>query len=291
MFLVAALGALLALAGGWFVQRRPHAPSAEHTVLRVVTTTPVLYSLTAKVLGSTAGLTNLVPPGASPETYALRPHDASALAAAEVLVTSGLGFEQFLGGAVADAARRGAPVITASAGIPTSGSPPDPHVWVDPLRARQMVQTIAQGLAAADPASAARYQERARDARAVLEALHEEFRAQLSAVSRKQFIAFHPAWGYFAERYEIEQVAVIAPVLGREPTAQELAELTALVERTGVRVAFSEPQFTPRIVEALAEDLGLIVYEVNPEGGELASDGYERFMRANVDVFVRALRE
>lgn len=259
--------------------------------LRVVTTTPVLYSLTAKVLGDQGALTNLVPPGASPETYALRPRDAEELARTDVLVVVGLGFEEFLAATIGEVAQRGVRVVTASAGIATAGDPPDPHVWVDPLRAQRMVENIAAGLAAKDPERADAYRARAARAVADLAALDAEFRAALSDVPKRQFLAFHPAWGYFAARYGLEQVGVIEETAGQEPTAQELAGLIARVRATGVRVLVTEPQFSPRVAESLARDLGLAVAEANPEGGEPAADGYEQFMRANVRAFAAALSE
>lgn len=282
--------AVVVIASGLAIRARPR-PAPGGAGPLVVTSTPALYSLTAKVLGADGTLQNLVPPGGSPENYALRPQDADALASADVIVVNGLDFERFLADAVADAERRGVRVIRASANVPTRGTPPDPHVWVDPVRAARMVETIAAGLAEADPAHAAAYRERVADAQRALEALDAEFRAALAPPPRRAFVAFHPAWGYFAERYGLEQVAVIEETPGREPTAQELAAIVDVVRATGVRALFGEPQFSPRIVEALARDLGLSVHEVNPEGGELTADGYERFMRENVRVFVRALSE
>lgn len=272
----------------WFTFPVRRIPVVSERGLRIVTTTPVLYSLTAKVLGEFGTISNLVPPGASPENYALQPRDAEALERADVLVLNGLSFERFLAGVVGQTAQRGARVVVASEGIATAGDPPDPHVWVDPLRAKRMVENIARGLAAADPVRAETYRQNAGAAHARLEALDVEFRSQLAPLPEKRFLAFHPAWGYFAERYGLEQVAVVEETPGREPTAQELAELVTLVRQTGVRALMSEPQFSPKIVNVLARDLGLAVQEVNPEGGELSSEGYERFMRMNVAAFVRA---
>lgn len=291
--------AVLVIVGGWLLLRsrsdRPR-PAARNGP-QVVTTTPILYSLTANILGDRGTLANLVPPGASPENYALRPQDAEALERADVLVRVGLNFERFLDRAVADAERRGTRVITASDGIPTSEAhgheegAPDPHVWVDPLRAITMVENIAAGLSAADPEGTETYRTRAVGLTEKLRALDAEFRSRFATVRSRSFIAFHPAWGYFSERYGLTQVAVIEEVPGVEPTAQELTELVRIVRQTGVRALFSEPQFSPKIVEALARDLGLRVSEVNPEGGELGPDGYETLMRKNVETFVRTLSE
>ncbi len=289
----------IGLLGGLIVFSLPgrRDPVVPERGLRVVTTTPVLFSLAAKILGEFGTIINLVPPGASPENYALRPQDAEAAARADVLVMNGLGFERFLEGVVADARGQGIRVVVASDGVETTPFSlmlsldfvPDPHVWVDPLRAIRMVENIAGGLAAADPPHVSEYRANAEAAAAQLRALDQEFREALADVARRDFIAFHPAWGYFAERYGLRQVAVIEETPGKEPTAQELARLMAHVRETGVKDLFGEPQFSPRIVEALARDLDLSAHTVNPEGGDLSPSGYDTFMRANVATFVRAL--
>lgn len=306
---VGVLVAVLVLTGGWLViQNRSAGPTPSVSGLRVVTTTPIVYSLTAKVLGDRGQLTNLVPSGASPENYALRPQDAGALERADVLVRIGLNFERFLDRTIAESEQRGVLVVTASDGISTLEATahgheeeenaheeeeeeggPDPHVWTDPLRAITMIKNIAEGLTDADPDGAAIYAANAAQAEKDLRALDAEFRQRLAPVRGKKFIAFHPAWAYFAERYGLVQAAVVENVPGVEPTAQELAALTNTIRASSIRALMSEPQLSGKVVEAIARDLDLTVAEVNVEGGELTVDGYEQLMRANVDAFIRAL--
>lgn len=285
---VVALGIVLLGSAALLGRRNLTAPSADRSGLVVVTTTPVLYSLTAKVLGDHGGLVNLVPPGASPENYALRPSDATALARADIVVMNGLGLDRFIETLLAKPGRRPR-LLVASAGVPTRGVPPDPHVWTDPLRAAQMIEVIARGLAEADPARATEYATRARAALSTLETLDQDIRTLLASAPTRRFVAFHPAWGYFAERYGLEQIAVVEEIPGVEPTAQQLAALIARVRATGTRALLSEPQFSSRIAEAIARDLGLTVHEVNPEGGALSPDGYAQMMRENATIFARAL--
>lgn len=285
------IGTLTVLLSGLFSRPVVRTPLAGPTGgLTIVTTTPVLYSLTANVVGDRATIVNLVPPGASPENYALRPEDADALARARVLVVNGLQFEKFIEGAIEEARQRGVLVLTASAGIETIGEPPNPHIWLDPIRAAQMVGTIADGLAAADPAHADVYRRRSLRLAKHLRELDAEFRTQLSNVLHRQFVSFHPAWTYFAKRYDLEQIAAIEKTPGVEPTARELAALAELVQRTGTRALMTEPQFSPRLAGTLARDYDLHTHEVNPEGGALSADGYEQMMRGNIATFSRALR-
>ncbi len=303
--IVLVAGALLA----WSARTKATRVRAGDEWLRVVTTTPILYSFTVNIAGEDAAVRNLLPPGASPHDYALRPEDAQAVHQADVIIENGLGLEAFLSRAIA--LNPTASRITASEGIATLPALPegdahagdaggdadeeqaesgeDPHVWVDPQRAQQMVQTIARGLAAADARNAERYAERAAAYLERLRALDADLQSLLRETPTKAFVAFHPTWRYFAERYGLRQAAVVERVPGREPTARELAELAADIRAAGVRALITEPQFSSRVAEVLARDLDLTIAQANPEGDALAADGYERLMRENAAAFARAL--
>ena len=92
-----------------------------------------------------------------------------------------------------------------------------------------------------------------------------------------------------AERYGLEQVAVIEEFPGKEPTSKYLADLVDLIKREKIKVLFSEPQFSAKIVETVARETGALVYELDTmEVGELAPDSYEKIMEKNLKTLVRA---
>lgn len=284
----------------------PGAATADSRLL-VVTSVPVIYSLTANVVGDAARLENLLPPGSSPHQVSFRPSQARLLHDADVLVVNGAGLEPWVDDLVAASGNKDLLVVTASTGLeflrpdePTpipgsatghDGEPEnvDPHVWLDPANARHMVDTIAAALAERDPANATAYRERAAAYDSRLRTLEADIRASLAGVPNRRFISFHSAFQYYARAFGLEQAAVIEEFPGKEPTPQYLVALVRLVKESGVTAVFSEPQFSPRPAEALARETGARVYEVDPEGAVLSASLYEDLLRADTAVFVTAL--
>lgn len=289
---VAAIGVL-------FWNRLRSAGFVDDGRLRVVTTFAPLYSFTAAIAGDDALVENLLPPGVGPHDFAFTPSDMERLSQADIVVANGLGLEQWLSNAIRTANPH-VTLVEASAGIATrvpdqalrlgggnagegEPGPADPHVWLDPIRAQTMAANIALALATADPAHAAAYGTR-RDALVTrLTALDKEIRTGLSGASDRRFVAFHDAFGYFAERYGLQTVAVIETSPGKEPSPRDVAQIVSLIRRSGVKALFTEPQFSPALVQAIADETGLVTHALDPlETSAFTADGYFDGMRANL---------
>jgi ABC-type Zn uptake system ZnuABC Zn-binding protein ZnuA len=280
----------------------------------VVTSVPIIYSLVASVAGDAVQLENILPPGRTPHDVTFTPDQVKLVARADLLVENGAQLEAgWLDDLVRAAGTADLMRVVASEGVQymrpmeetplpgggedghegeaDTGEPSnvDPHVWLDPANAEIMVRNIARGLQAVDPDHAADYQERADAYVEQLRALDQEIRADLSDLESRDFVSFHSAFGYYARAYGLRQVAVIQEFPGREPSARYLAGLVDLVKQTGVRAVLSEPQFSPRPAATLARETGTRVYEVDPEGSELAAGLYEDLMRSNTATFREAL--
>ncbi|MBI4280836.1 zinc ABC transporter substrate-binding protein [Candidatus Uhrbacteria bacterium] len=293
---------------------RQESPASDQGKLKVLTTFLPLYVFTKNVAGDIARVENLLPQGVGPHDYAFSPSDVIKVAEAEVVVKQGRGFDDWIDKVISASGKKDIRVIVAGDGIeahtgvprydPLSGpvSPPanltlvrpdpnDPHLWLDPFLAVREVERIRDGLMEADPEHANEY---ARNAEAFLLRLIDldtEIRWQLRDLSRREFVAFHSAFRYFAYEYELREAAVIEEIPGREPSPAELARIVEQIQRTGVRVIFSEPQFSPKIVETLIGDYGLRLVEIDTlETGELRPDYYEEVMRENVRKIADALK-
>lgn len=298
--------------GGFFVFRgaREIRPTEK---LQVVTTFLPMYVFAKNVAGDLADVENLLPRGAAPHDYAFEPSDILKVAKADVVIKNGRGIDDWLDAAVSAAGRADLRVITASDGIePHTGSagfspqadfeapapklplqkpdPKDSHVWLDPFLAIKEVENIRNSLMAADPANANGYARNAEEYLLKLLALDTEIRQDLAKLSKREFVAFHSAFRYFAYEYELREVAVIEEFPGKDPTPAELAKLAKDIEKYNVKVIFSEPQFSPKIVETLARDYGLRIAQLDPfETGDLDVRYYEEVMRKNVQTIVEAL--
>jgi zinc transport system substrate-binding protein len=155
----------------------------------------------------------------------------------------------------------------------------DPHVWLDPQRAKTMVLAIADELAAADAPHTAGYRERAAALAKSLTALDDDVAARMKALPKKQLITFHGSFGYFADRYGLQIVAVIEPAPGSTPTGDYITKVLKVVNDKKVPALFSEPQLDPRPAKVIADQAKLPLGVLDPVGGGPQTDGYEKMIR------------
>jgi ABC-type Zn uptake system ZnuABC Zn-binding protein ZnuA len=172
--------------------------------------------------------------------------------------------------------------------------PDDPHFWLDPVIVRDAVApAITSALLLLAPDDEAYFNELSESYGQELSLLHEEIESKLSSVQNRRFIAFHSAWQYFAHRYNLEEIAVIALFPGQEPSAGWMAELIELVKDNSINAIFSEAQFPPALAERIAEESGLNLLELDPLGGPNIEgrEGYIDLMRHNLNIFLEGFSE
>ncbi|MCT7997510.1 metal ABC transporter solute-binding protein, Zn/Mn family [Laspinema olomoucense] len=277
--------------------------------LNVVATFLPMYWFTRAVTGDTAQVQVLIPPGSDVHEYQARPADVQAIATANILVKNGLGLEEFLENTITNANNPNLQEINASAGIqPLEDNTPvvkavdnnhedehehgdgNPHVWLDPVLAQQQVTTIRDGLIAADPANKSIYEANAAAYLQQLQQLDEEFRQTLSQYPNCTFITFHDAYPYIANRYNLQQVAVVS-VPDASLSPQDLQKTVQAVQEYQAKALFSEPDVENRVLKTLATDLNLPLYEIDSlESGPLDPQYYLTAMRGNLETIVKACR-
>ncbi|APD49619.1 zinc ABC transporter substrate-binding protein [Synechococcus sp. CS-602] len=259
------------------------APSSD-AALHVVTTFLPITEFTKAVAGTCATVEALMPTTVSPHDFQATPGDLVRLQKADVLVKNGLGLETFLDKLIVNADNSGLQVIDSSAGIPTlentekdakdpdhadghdhghDHGPINPHVWLDPLRAVQQVDTIRDGLIAAKPDCAEQFSANAAAFVDELRSLNAELASQLKPFAGKTFVAYHDFAPYFAERYQLKVAFVVeSPELN--PTPADLQRVSQLVEQTELKTLLSEPQEGRQSFNALAADLGVKIGVFDP---------------------------
>jgi ABC-type Zn uptake system ZnuABC Zn-binding protein ZnuA len=264
---VAAL-ALLALAAGCASkggeQARGNAALATSPAVQkiaVVTTISVLNSFVQAVGGEHVTVSNIVPVGASPETFSPTPQDVATVADANVLVENGAGLESWLDRLLRDAGAKDLRVVVCADGLPVREL--NPHLWMDPELAKRYVGKIRDALIAADPADAQEYRRNAASYDLRLDALTKWIRAQIALVPRshRYMIVFHNAWLYYNARFGITTLGFVERNPGQEPNPQQIAQLIDLAKQHYVRAVFSEPEYSPKLLYAIAQGAGIKVVE------------------------------
>lgn len=267
------------------------AAPAAHAAARVVASIPPLHSLVA---GVTAGVSEphlLVPGGASPHTYTLRPSDARALAGADVVVWVGPALEQFLEKLLVGGPPRALVTAMAVPGITLheareggaweahddhdhhegeDSDEHDPHLWLDPQNARRLVQAVAERLGQVDPANAAAYAANRDRLLARLDGLHAKLAEQLAPVRERPFVVFHDAYRYFEARYGLTTVGSVTLGPEHAPGAKRLHAIRDRVRTLGAACVFAEPQFRSALVDVVLEGSGARYGALDPVGAQLA---------------------
>lgn len=266
--------------------------------LRVLASFYPLAEAAEAVGGDLVAVDNLTPPGVEPHDLELAPDDLEALVTADVVVYVGGGFQPAVQDGIDQAEGRVVDALDSGSTLP----PPegegelsvDPHVWLDPERYSQIVDALAESLAAAEPADAETFRSNARTFQAELEALDREYADGLATCDSRTIVTNHAAFGYLADAYGLQQIAISGLSPEAEPDPARLAELATLVEREGITTVFTEELAPPEVAEALAEEAGVRTAVLNPLEGLTsreveAGQDYVSVMRQNLRTLEAAL--
>jgi zinc transport system substrate-binding protein len=236
----------------------------------------------------------LVGPGQNPHTYEPTARQMAEVSRARAYFRVGVDFEEAWLGRIVQTnprlrvidQREGIRLRPADAGHDhgeDAQGRPDPHIWTSPPLARLMATQVRDELTALDPEGARAYAVGFAGLAADLDALDTEIRQALADHTRRRFMVFHPSWGYFADTYGLEQIAI--EQRGKEPGGRTLGALIDEARAEGVRVVFIEPQDNPAPAKAVARAVGAQAVTVDA----LAQD-YIANLRRVAAAFSAALR-
>lgn len=200
----------------------------------------------------------LVPPGASVETYEPSPEQMQGLSNAALYFAIGVPVEDaFILSAIgADTKIVALQEEAAASFAPRTfeGGEADPHVWLSPRRVKVMIGAISREMCALDPANAQIYQDNAKAYTAKLDALDESIRASLADKAGREFIAYHPAFGYFADDYGLTMLALEEE--GKEATPRHLQDMIDLAREKNIRIVFYQEEMDSRQSAEFAQEIG-----------------------------------
>lgn len=282
--------------------------------ISVVTTIFPVADITANIGGDKVTVNHLLPQGASPHTFEPTVEEIKKLAEADIFIYVG-GWLDDWAARMTNAASDELITVELTSDLHLletthvhkideqnycsdyncgeQHGPDDPHIWLDPLLVRDdVLPLISEALIKIAPGKKTLFREQQADYARQLTVLHEELKQQTSQLSRNEFIAFHPAWQYFAKQYDLVEAAVIARFPGQEPSAYWIAELINIVNEVGTRVIFSEPQLNQAIATQIANEIDGEVITIDPLGGKdlEGRNTYIDLMLYNMNSLEKALK-
>ncbi len=270
---------------------------AESQQMKVLVSFNPLYEFTKEIGNERVDVSMIIPNGIEPHDWEPTIQDIQKMQNADVVVINGGGLEPWIKKLTSINSK--ILIVDTSDGIPLLNNDQngfgnivhqDPHFWLDPILAKKQVLNIAKGLTKIDPNNAKYYQENAEIYNTKLDLLDKKIRTELSICNKKDFLAFHNAFSYFANEYGLNQHTIIANIdENAEPTASTLEQVIQKAKSLGLRVIFTEEAVNPRVSEVVASEIGgkvlvLSSLEVNPE-----NIGYVEKMEQNLSNLKEAL--
>jgi zinc transport system substrate-binding protein len=277
----------------------------------VVTTILPLYDAAKSIGGDLVEVHNLLPPGGSPHTFEPGTQQVRALEDSQIVFKLGLGLDDWLDRTIRGTRKKDRRIITVSENIETipitedehetccpghshAGSAGvDPHIWMDPVRMKEIAANIRDAYIHALPVYTETFQKNYDEYANQLDSLDEKYRTTLEKFAKKDFVTYHSFLNYLAQRYNLRQVAVITESPGKEPDPQEIVRVVNRMKDNNVKVVFAEPQFSPRSAEVIAGETGAKVYFLDPLGSTVNSDrnSYVKNMETNLKTLEEAFTE
>jgi zinc transport system substrate-binding protein len=260
-------------------------PIAETEEKLVITTSlyPV-YFFTSEIVQDKAEVFNLTPGGVEPHDYEPTPRDLQSLEASDLLVVNG-SLEPWLADLKAPLEEKGVNILVLTEDMDLlEGSSEheeeedhdegtkDPHVWLDPLLAYEMVEHLTRELTILDPMNAEFYEANADSLKNKLLVLNEDYTAALTSCEQSTFVTSHAAFAYLANRYGLTQLPISGLSPDIEPSMTEVAQIVDFVRENEVKVIFFESLVSPKLSETIAEEVGAETLVLNPLEGLTEAD-------------------
>jgi zinc transport system substrate-binding protein len=159
----------------------------------------------------------------------------------------------------------------------------DPHVWLNPRLVKHIAESIKAAFVTIDSENREHYESRYQRFVGELDELDHAIRQQLAEIKNRKFMVYHPSWGYFADEYKLQQIAI--EVEGKQPGAKSLSRLIEQAQQNRVKVIFVQQQFSDRDAKTVADQVGAKLLVVDP----LAENYLENLRRVSRQ-FVEALQ-
>jgi zinc transport system substrate-binding protein len=272
-----------------------------------VTTLHPFKEIINAVVGERGEVNSILPPGASPHTYQLKPSDMRKVESATALIIGGHNLDEW---ALKFQNSNKLELIDL---IPKSevmdfefveehaeehndqqhhhhegGN--DPHFWTDPLVVKSLLPQLVDKLGKIDPEGSESYKKNAQKFAEKLDDLYLQIQQKLSPIRGKKVMLSHPFFRYFLKRFEIELVGITESSPGKEPTPKEIKGMIEQVKNENVKAIFCHIQLPDRAAKLVGEAAKINVFALDPIGGVKGRQTYEEILLYNANILLESLR-
>jgi zinc transport system substrate-binding protein len=212
-----------------------------------------IYEFVKEIGGNKVEANTLIPIGLEPHDYEPTIQQIQQAESADIVFLNGLNFEtSWINRINNDKMVDTSKDLNFSKGNMTTVNP---HIWLDPILAKHQVKNIKDALIKADTANKKYYERNAANFTRTLDSLDALIRSTLEKCEKKDFITFHDAFSYFANRYGLNQHSITGVAPEGEILPQRISEIINTARNLGINVIYSEELVDPRFAEVIAQEI------------------------------------
>jgi zinc transport system substrate-binding protein len=264
--------------------------------LQVVASIEPLTYFAKRIGGNHIAVSVMVPPGGNPHSYEPTPRQMALLGDAKIFIKAGSGVEfeldwmkRFL------SLNRSLKICNAVEGVRLLTVKNDeyreahhhgrfdPHYWLSPLNGIIIANNVEKALVLADPLHKDEYEANSLRLVAELQLLNQEIQRKLAGVANRRFLVFHPAWGYYAATFGLEQISVEEE--GKTLTPRQMEGVINKAKANHIKVVLVSPQFSTSQAEAIAKEIVGVTRSVDPLSGD-----YQENLRRATQIFIESMQ-
>lgn len=278
--------------------------------LTIYTTLYPLAYFAEEIGGDYVRVESILPPGADPHNFEPTSRSMVEIAEADIFLFNGANLETYAEKIKEALIEENVLMVEASHGISLdshhhhegdhSGDHDhgdyDPHIWLDPLRTVEIAENIKEALVSLQPEQADFFEDNFFDLEEQLVALDKDFRDNIDEAPTKDILVTHAAYGYWEQRYGLEQIAVAGVSPSQEPSQKQLEEIIEYVQERKKQYLLFEQNVEPKVAEVIQQETGITSLELHnlstlTEEDISNNETYFTLMEKNLDVLIKALSE
>lgn len=260
-----------------------------------VTTIYPFKMILTEIVGNSGEVQEILPPGASPHTYELKPSELRKIEKATAVFYGDINLDGWV------LKLKNVKLISLMDLLPNQfklkinsyhgvGGGTDPHFWTDPLAVKALIPQLVDTLCALNPEACKVYRENSIKFLEQLDNLTMIIQEAFSQVQNKEVMLTHPFFQYFLNRFDFKLTGIIETSPGIEPTPRELKEVIELANKNHLKLILTNPQISDRPARLVAEATGAKICELDPIGGIIGRETYEELLLYNTQILLRDLQ-
>ena len=279
-------------------------PFSDDGRLKVMASFYPMYDFAQKVGGDKVEVKDMVPAGTEPHDWEPAATDIRNLEDADVFVYNGADLEHWAEDVLATLENQDLIAAEASDGVELldgegdhahGDNGKDPHVWLDPLRAKQEMKNIRDAFCQSDPENRDYYEANYEKYAGEFDELDQEFREGLADMKSRDIIVAHEAFGYLCNAYDLKQLAIEGLTPDSEPDPAKMQEVIEYAKEFDIHTIFFEELASPKVAKTVAKEVDAVTAVLNPieglsEEDIQAGEDYFSVMRKNLAALRKALK-